>query len=109
MLSPGNQAPDQDEDLPRGGGDEHHFWAVKACCGHVFCQRCFENRKPNAKTRPNQGLTSKLSVQVDDSKSDVSNQDLMGWPSIISDATWHNRCIAAGRKPDYEAPQIFRI
>lgn len=24
--------------------EEHHFWAVMAC-GHVYCRRCFENRR----------------------------------------------------------------
>ncbi|KAF9878076.1 cell cycle control protein [Colletotrichum karsti] len=33
---------------------ENHFWALKAC-GHVYCEDCFENRKPVAK-RPNKGL-----------------------------------------------------
>ncbi|KAI8248217.1 Pre-mRNA-processing factor 19 [Colletotrichum sp. SAR 10_77] len=35
---------------------EHHFWALKDC-GHVYCEECFENRKPTAKRR-NTGLPS---------------------------------------------------
>ncbi|KAL0931531.1 cell cycle control protein [Colletotrichum truncatum] len=33
---------------------ENHFWALKSC-GHVYCDDCFENRKPVAK-RQNTGL-----------------------------------------------------
>ncbi|TQN72955.1 Pre-mRNA-processing factor 19, partial [Colletotrichum shisoi] len=46
---------------------EHHFWALKGC-GHVYCEECFENRKPAAK-RPNnrfrRDLESKLVCAVD--------------------------------------------
>ncbi|KAK1831441.1 hypothetical protein QBC39DRAFT_258700 [Podospora conica] len=28
--------------------EEHHFWAVKEC-GHVYCKKCFDERRPSKK------------------------------------------------------------
>ncbi|KAH9886169.1 hypothetical protein F4778DRAFT_786889 [Xylariomycetidae sp. FL2044] len=36
---------------------EHHFWAVKGC-GHVYCRRCFENRRPTGKSPVTVGFRS---------------------------------------------------
>ncbi|KAI0805356.1 hypothetical protein GGR55DRAFT_292105 [Xylaria sp. FL0064] len=55
---------------------EHHFWAVKAC-GHVYCKRCFENRRPSARSgiqvgfRPDEPPSKKLFCAVEDCKSEV--------------------------------------
>ncbi|CCF45442.1 hypothetical protein CH063_03604 [Colletotrichum higginsianum] len=55
---------------------EHHFWALKGC-GHVYCEECFENRKPAAK-RPNnrfrRDLESKLVCAVDGCETLVANK-----------------------------------
>ncbi|KAI1143702.1 hypothetical protein F5Y05DRAFT_362193 [Hypoxylon sp. FL0543] len=57
---------------------EHHFWAVKAC-GHVYCRKCYENRKPVGKHpipvgfRPDpNGTKNKMLCAVEDCDSDVS-------------------------------------
>ncbi|KAI0427357.1 hypothetical protein F5Y09DRAFT_34574 [Xylaria sp. FL1042] len=55
---------------------EHHFWAVKAC-GHVYCKRCFENRRPSAKSaiqvgfRPDASPSKKIFCAVEDCESEV--------------------------------------
>lgn len=65
---------------------EHHFWAVKAC-GHVYCKRCFENRRPSAKSgiqvgfRPDSAGTKKLLCAVEDCDSDVSSK--VAWVGIF--------------------------
>ncbi|KAI2615240.1 hypothetical protein GGR54DRAFT_613611 [Hypoxylon sp. NC1633] len=57
---------------------EHHFWAVKAC-GHVYCKRCYDNRKPVGKNpvpvgfRPDPSRAKhKVLCAVEDCDSDVS-------------------------------------
>ncbi|KAJ8123618.1 hypothetical protein ONZ43_g475 [Nemania bipapillata] len=56
---------------------EHHFWAVKAC-GHVYCKRCFDNRRASAKStvhvsfRPEGNGGKKIFCAVEDCESDVS-------------------------------------
>ncbi|KAI1749249.1 hypothetical protein F4782DRAFT_514555 [Xylaria castorea] len=50
--------PEADDDTPptpvkktprsRKAMAEHHFWAVKAC-GHVYCKRCFDNRRSSSR------------------------------------------------------------
>ncbi|KAK7749368.1 hypothetical protein SLS62_008220 [Diatrype stigma] len=88
--------PDGDEDAappakkPRTKKDkaEHHFWAVKAC-GHVFCRKCYENRKPTARApaipnpfRPDpKGTKGKILCVVDDCESEVSNKT--AWVGIF--------------------------
>ncbi|PKS13368.1 hypothetical protein jhhlp_000139 [Lomentospora prolificans] len=68
---------------------EHHFWAVKAC-GHVYCQSCFENRRPTTKNQSpfraadgSSNLTpqSKVFCAVDDCKSEVTNKG--AWVGIF--------------------------
>ncbi|RWA10213.1 hypothetical protein EKO27_g4900 [Xylaria grammica] len=55
---------------------EHHFWAVKAC-GHVYCKRCFENRRPPSRSniqvgfRPDDPPSKKLFCAVEDCDSEV--------------------------------------
>ncbi|OHE96531.1 hypothetical protein CORC01_08129 [Colletotrichum orchidophilum] len=55
---------------------EHHFWALKGC-GHVYCEDCFENRRPAAK-RPNTGFRrdddSKLVCAVDGCETQATNK-----------------------------------
>ncbi|KAF4831095.1 Pre-mRNA-processing factor 19 [Colletotrichum tropicale] len=55
---------------------EHHFWALKDC-GHVYCEECFENRKPTAKRR-NTGLPSnpegKIICSVDGCDTQAGNK-----------------------------------
>ncbi|KAJ0297968.1 hypothetical protein COL516b_010334 [Colletotrichum fioriniae] len=55
---------------------EHHFWALKGC-GHVYCEDCYENRKPVAK-RPNTGFgrddESKLTCAVDGCETQATNK-----------------------------------
>ncbi|KAJ2987286.1 hypothetical protein NUW58_g4593 [Xylaria curta] len=56
---------------------EHHFWAVKAC-GHVYCKRCFDNRRSSSKSmvrvsfRPDREGGRKLFCAVEDCDSEVS-------------------------------------
>ncbi|KZL83443.1 cell cycle control protein [Colletotrichum incanum] len=61
---------------------EHHFWALKGC-GHVYCEDCFENRKPAAK-RPNTGFRrdpeSKIICAVDGCETQATNKT--GWVGI---------------------------
>ncbi|KAI0127301.1 hypothetical protein BJ170DRAFT_368624 [Xylariales sp. AK1849] len=57
---------------------EHHFWAVKEC-GHVYCRRCYDNRKPTAKSprvgfMPSLENPKKIICAVDGCQSDVSNK-----------------------------------
>ncbi|KAK9771783.1 hypothetical protein SCAR479_11571 [Seiridium cardinale] len=58
---------------------EHHFWAVKEC-GHVFCKRCYENRKPTVKNPVKVGFQispqnpKKIVCAVDGCDSDVSSK-----------------------------------
>ncbi|KAK1965162.1 hypothetical protein LY78DRAFT_658593 [Colletotrichum sublineola] len=61
---------------------EHHFWALKGC-GHVYCEDCFENRKPAAK-RPHTGFRrdpeSKIICAVDGCETQATNKT--GWVGI---------------------------
>ncbi|KAI0840351.1 hypothetical protein F5Y06DRAFT_262420 [Hypoxylon sp. FL0890] len=66
---------------------EHHFWAVKAC-GHVYCRKCYENRKPVGKNpfpvgfRPDpNGAKNKMLCAVEDCESDVSAKS--SWVGIF--------------------------
>ncbi|KAJ3570655.1 hypothetical protein NPX13_g5659 [Xylaria arbuscula] len=65
---------------------EHHFWAVKAC-GHVYCKRCFENRRPTAKStmqvgfRQDKSENKKILCAVEDCDSDVTNKT--AWVGIF--------------------------
>ncbi|KAI1410618.1 hypothetical protein F5Y13DRAFT_72918 [Hypoxylon sp. FL1857] len=66
---------------------EHHFWAVKAC-GHVYCRKCYENRKPVGKHpipvgfRPDPTATkNKMLCAVEDCNSDVSAKS--SWVGIF--------------------------
>ncbi|KAI4863945.1 hypothetical protein F4820DRAFT_425245 [Hypoxylon rubiginosum] len=66
---------------------EHHFWAVKAC-GHVYCRKCFDNRKPVGKNpvpvgfRPDpSGAKNKMLCAVDDCESEVSSKNV--WVGIF--------------------------
>ncbi|KAI1503292.1 hypothetical protein F5X99DRAFT_407108 [Biscogniauxia marginata] len=66
---------------------EHHFWAVKAC-GHVYCKKCFDNRKPVGKNptpvgfRPDpKGTKNKMLCAVDECDSDVSSKT--AWVGIF--------------------------
>ncbi|CAJ2506617.1 Uu.00g078030.m01.CDS01 [Anthostomella pinea] len=59
---------------------EHHFWAVKAC-GHVYCKKCYDNRKPAARNpvpvsfRPEpSGAKNKMMCAVDGCDSEVSSK-----------------------------------
>ncbi|KAI1201183.1 hypothetical protein F5X97DRAFT_290577 [Nemania serpens] len=65
---------------------EHHFWAVKAC-GHVYCKRCFEHRRPSARSsvqvgfRPDPEAGKKLYCAVEDCDSEVSTKT--AWVGIF--------------------------
>ncbi|XXH04497.1 hypothetical protein Hte_010913 [Hypoxylon texense] len=66
---------------------EHHFWAVKAC-GHVYCRKCFDNRKPVGKNpvpvgfRPDpSGVKNKMLCAVEDCESEVSSKGV--WVGIF--------------------------
>ncbi|KAI1840890.1 hypothetical protein JX266_012900 [Neoarthrinium moseri] len=65
---------------------EHHFWAVKDC-GHVFCKKCYDNRKPAAKNpvmtgfKPDPLNHKKMICAVDGCTSDVSNKT--AWVGIF--------------------------
>ncbi|KAI4601210.1 hypothetical protein KJ359_012400 [Pestalotiopsis sp. 9143b] len=56
---------------------EHYFWAVKEC-GHVFCKKCYDNRKPTTKSKVKAGFrpcaqnSKKLICAVDGCNSDVA-------------------------------------
>ncbi|KAG8156373.1 hypothetical protein KVR01_013714 [Diaporthe batatas] len=84
--------PDEEDDNPRPAKkargkksqEEHHFWAVKNC-GHVFCKKCYENRKKHSKGKdsaaaktgfrfqPSETSKSiKIFCAVDDCDSEVS-------------------------------------
>ncbi|KAK0703983.1 hypothetical protein B0T26DRAFT_744604 [Lasiosphaeria miniovina] len=75
--------PDDEEEPPlkrartRKDREEHHFWALKEC-GHVYCKKCFENRKPTAKKTVQTGFRSsplhpkKILCAVPDCQTDVS-------------------------------------
>ncbi|KAI1770454.1 hypothetical protein F4818DRAFT_432948 [Hypoxylon cercidicola] len=66
---------------------EHHFWAVKAC-GHVYCRKCFDNRKPVGKNpvpvgfRPDpSGAKNKMLCAVEDCDSEVGPKNV--WVGIF--------------------------
>ncbi|KAI1758734.1 hypothetical protein GGR53DRAFT_472066 [Hypoxylon sp. FL1150] len=66
---------------------EHHFWAVKAC-GHVYCRKCFEHRKPTGKNPPPvgfrpdpSGAKNKMLCAVEDCESEVSSKSV--WVGIF--------------------------
>ncbi|ORY63265.1 uncharacterized protein BCR38DRAFT_294221, partial [Pseudomassariella vexata] len=65
---------------------EHHFWAVKAC-GHVYCKRCYDNRKPSARNPVKVGFKPpptdqrKLMCAVDGCESEVSTKT--AWVGIF--------------------------
>ncbi|KAI1393289.1 uncharacterized protein F4822DRAFT_423757 [Hypoxylon trugodes] len=66
---------------------EHHFWAVKAC-GHVYCRKCYENRRPVGKkpipvgfTQDNSGTKHKIICAVEDCNSDVTAKN--SWVGIF--------------------------
>jgi hypothetical protein len=86
----------------RAAKGEHHFWAVKAC-GHVsvdpaaarlqsltisqvFCQECYENRKPSSKN-PHKGFPfdrnkrSSIVCAVDGCESEVTTKS--AWVGIF--------------------------
>ncbi|KAI0392604.1 hypothetical protein F5Y17DRAFT_435955 [Xylariaceae sp. FL0594] len=64
---------------------EHHFWAVKAC-GHVYCKKCFDNRRPT-KTSPDVGFrpdpagSKKMLCAVEDCDSEISSK--AAWVGIF--------------------------
>ncbi|KAI5919010.1 hypothetical protein F4810DRAFT_689106 [Camillea tinctor] len=89
--------PDGDDDdvaaaparKPRTKKDkaEHHFWAVKAC-GHVYCKKCFDNRKPMARNpvqvgfrQDPKGTKNKMLCAVDECESEVSSKT--AWVGIF--------------------------
>ncbi|KAI3320459.1 hypothetical protein HD806DRAFT_233268 [Xylariaceae sp. AK1471] len=87
--------PEGDDDAPatpakkprsRKAQAEHHFWAVKAC-GHVYCRKCFDNRRSTAKNapsvsfRPDNDGTKKLFCAVEDCDSEVSPKS--AWVGIF--------------------------
>ncbi|KAI8625635.1 hypothetical protein F5Y19DRAFT_261868 [Xylariaceae sp. FL1651] len=65
---------------------EHHFWAVKAC-GHVYCKKCFDNRRPTAKSPAPVGFREdpergkKVLCAVEDCDSEVSSK--AAWVGIF--------------------------
>ncbi|KAI0180617.1 hypothetical protein GGR52DRAFT_252079 [Hypoxylon sp. FL1284] len=66
---------------------EHHFWAVKSC-GHVYCRKCFDNRKPVGKNpvpvgfRPDpSGAKNKMLCAVEDCDSEVGSKT--AWVGIF--------------------------
>ncbi|KAI0512828.1 hypothetical protein F5B22DRAFT_296692 [Xylaria bambusicola] len=63
---------------------EHHFWAVKAC-GHVYCKRCFDNRRATAKSNVQvafrAGDEKKILCAVEDCDSEVSGK--AAWVGIF--------------------------
>ncbi|KAI1419170.1 hypothetical protein F5Y12DRAFT_286410 [Xylaria sp. FL1777] len=65
---------------------EHHFWAVKAC-GHVYCKRCFDNRRSSSKSniqvgfRPDDLPSKKLFCAVEDCDSEVGTKT--AWVGIF--------------------------
>ncbi|KAJ9150759.1 hypothetical protein NKR23_g3518 [Pleurostoma richardsiae] len=66
--------------------EEHHFWAVKNC-GHVYCKKCFDNRRGGPKVaqqptfRKDQSKNTKLFCAVEDCDSEVSRKD--AWVGIF--------------------------
>jgi len=65
--------------------EEHPFWVVKEC-GHVYCNRCYQNRQPSAKSpvtvgfrqiSKQDGRTPKKATlcAVEECESDVRNKD----------------------------------
>ncbi|KAI1636293.1 hypothetical protein F4809DRAFT_610164 [Biscogniauxia mediterranea] len=88
--------PDGDDDVPatpakkprtKKDKAEHHFWAVKAC-GHVYCKKCFDNRKPSARNpvqvgfRPDpKGARNKIICAVEECDSDVTSKT--AWVGIF--------------------------
>ncbi|KAI3329558.1 hypothetical protein F4824DRAFT_381616 [Ustulina deusta] len=65
---------------------EHHFWAVKAC-GHVYCKRCFDHRRPTSKSNIQVGFrqgelpSKKLLCAVEDCDSEVGTKT--AWVGIF--------------------------
>ncbi|KAI0448841.1 hypothetical protein F5B21DRAFT_509760 [Xylaria acuta] len=65
---------------------EHHFWAVKAC-GHVYCKRCFDNRRPSSRNpvhvsfRHGDEGGKKLLCAVEDCDSEVTTK--AAWVGIF--------------------------
>ncbi|KAI2636552.1 hypothetical protein GGS26DRAFT_549556 [Hypomontagnella submonticulosa] len=85
--------PDEDDGPPpakkartKKDNAEHHFWAVKAC-GHVYCRRCYENRKSTGKRgitvgfRPVPDAKNKVLCAVEDCDTDVSAKN--AWVGIF--------------------------
>ncbi|KAM0322133.1 hypothetical protein ACHAQA_009621 [Verticillium albo-atrum] len=69
--------PSRSTRLGKRHRSEHHFWALKGC-GHVYCEDCYENRKPTNK-RPNTGFLhggrdQKLSCAVEGCDTQVANK-----------------------------------
>ncbi|EOO02871.1 putative cell cycle control protein [Phaeoacremonium minimum UCRPA7] len=65
--------------------EEHHFWAVKAC-GHVFCKKCYDNRKSSSLSSFRRETVSnskqpKYLCAVDDCDSEVSQKT--AWVGIF--------------------------
>ncbi|KAH8653726.1 hypothetical protein BX600DRAFT_515971 [Xylariales sp. PMI_506] len=65
---------------------EHHFWAVKDC-GHVYCKKCFDHRRPTGKNpvrvgfKPAPENAKKILCAVDGCVTDVSNKT--AWVGIF--------------------------
>ncbi|KAM7207427.1 hypothetical protein V8F20_002307 [Naviculisporaceae sp. PSN 640] len=76
-ASPGKGGPAPKRARTRKDREEHHFWAVKEC-GHVFCKKCFDTRKPTkankSKFRTDPEHPRRVICAVDDCKSDVSSK-----------------------------------
>ncbi|KAK0646852.1 hypothetical protein B0T16DRAFT_304696, partial [Cercophora newfieldiana] len=69
----------------RKDNEVHHFWAVKDC-GHVYCRKCYEGRKPTAKNpkttmRLKDDNPKKILCFVDDCDSDVTSKN--AWVGIF--------------------------
>ncbi|KAH8158868.1 hypothetical protein CIB48_g9377 [Xylaria polymorpha] len=65
---------------------EHHFWAVKAC-GHVYCKRCFDNRRSSSRNPVHVSFRhggeggKKLLCAVEDCDSEVTTKT--AWVGIF--------------------------
>ncbi|KAI0382782.1 hypothetical protein F5Y04DRAFT_252333 [Hypomontagnella monticulosa] len=82
----GSRPPPAKKARTKKDNAEHHFWAVKAC-GHVYCRRCYENRKPVGKRaipvgfRPMPNVKNKVLCAVEDCDTDVSTKN--AWVGIF--------------------------
>jgi len=84
-----NKEPEEEPVVKKGGKaptkkerEEHPFWVVKEC-GHVYCNKCYQNRVPSKTSthkasfieKPGAGRAKKLLCAVEDCASDIKNKE----------------------------------